>query len=137
MRFNGVIGHSRRHGKMFRCVLRGRRYLCIAISAICGGILLSCAGTEKTGEWRSYGSDPASTKYAPLDQINRTNVERLEFAWRWASIDQHLLRANSTFWTWKNEATPVMADGVLYTSTSMSQVAAIDAATGDTIWTYD
>jgi len=30
-----------------------------------------------------------------------------------------------------------MADGVLYTSTSMSQVAAIDAATGNTIWTYD
>ena len=104
---------------------------------VCASILFSCTRTEKAGEWRSYGSDPASTKYAALDQINNSNVKRLEIAWRWASIDQRLLDANPAFWTWKNEATPVMVNGVLYTSTSMSQVAAIDAATGKTIWAYD
>ncbi len=36
-----------------------------------------------------------------------------------------------------NEATPLVINGVLYTSTSMSQVAALDAVTGKTLWTYD
>ncbi len=115
----------------------GRRYLGTAISVVYASALFSCTRIEKGGEWRCYGSDPASTKYAAGDQINKSNIGRLQIAWRWASIDQPLLRADSTLWTWKNEATPIMVDGVLYTSTSMSQVAAIDAATGRTIWTYD
>ena len=36
-----------------------------------------------------------------------------------------------------NESTPLMIGGVLYTSTSLSQVAAIDAATGETKWVFD
>ena len=88
------------------------------------------------GEWRSYGADLASTKYAPLDQINRSNVNTLQTAWRWASIDNPILAARG-LWTWKNEATPLMVDGVLYTSTSLSQVAAIDARTGTTLWGFD
>jgi len=35
------------------------------------------------------------------------------------------------------ESTPLMIGGVLYISTSLSQVAAIDAATGKTLWVYD
>ncbi len=35
------------------------------------------------GEWRFYGGDAGSTKYAPLDQINASNVKQLEIAWRW------------------------------------------------------
>ncbi len=88
------------------------------------------------GEWRSYGADLASTKYAPLDQINRDNVHTLQTAWRWASIDDPILAARG-LWTWKNEATPLMVDGVLYTSTSLSQVAAINARTGATRWSFD
>ncbi len=34
------------------------------------------------GEWRSYAGDLASTRYAPLDQINRENFTKLEIAWR-------------------------------------------------------
>ena len=39
--------------------------------------------------------------------------------------------------TFVNEGTPLMVGGVLYVSTSLSQVAAIDAATGQTLWTHD
>ena len=108
-------------------------------------LLIPLAGQAQTvekvrgnviGEWRSYGADYASTKYAPLDQINRDNVNTLRIAWRWESIDDAILNARG-LWTWKNEATPLMIDGVLYTSTSLSQVAAIDARTGATRWSYD
>ena len=34
------------------------------------------------GEWRTYGGDLASTRYAPLDQINAGNFNKLEVAWR-------------------------------------------------------
>ncbi len=39
--------------------------------------------------------------------------------------------------SYANESTPLMVGGTLYTSTSLSQVAAIDAATGETRWTFD
>ena len=61
------------------------------------------------GEWRSYGADYASTKFAPLDQINRNNVHTLSIAWRWASIDNPILSERG-LWTWKNEATPLMIE---------------------------
>jgi len=34
------------------------------------------------GEWRTYGGDLGSTRYAPLDQINAENFNKLEIAWR-------------------------------------------------------
>ena len=42
-----------------------------------------------------------------------------------------------TIATYLNETTPLMVHGVLYTSTSYSQIAAVDARTGKTLWSYD
>jgi len=42
------------------------------------------------GEWRSYRSDLASTKYSPLDQIDASNFGALEAAWQWESVDGYL-----------------------------------------------
>ncbi len=89
-------------------------------------------------DWPSYGADAASTKYAPLNQITAGNAEHLQIAWRWTSIDQPILSRNiGLLWTWRYEATPIMVDGMLYTSTSLSQVAALNAVTGETIWQFD
>ena len=89
------------------------------------------------GEWPSYGADTANSKYAPLDQIHKDNVKALQIAWRWSSVDNAILKDHSELWTMVNEATPLMIAGRLYTSTSLSQVAAIDARTGQTLWVYD
>ena len=88
-------------------------------------------------EWPSYASDQASSKYSPLDQIGGDNFDQLEVAWTWRSPDEAITEANPNLSTWVWEATPLMVGGVLYVSTSMSQVAAIDAATGETQWLYD
>ena len=124
----------------------------LLLPVICLGALISCAGdgsqTDATQsdanqgdasqvEWRAYAGDHGSTKYSPLNEIDRHNVGDLEVAWRWDSIDNAVLEADSTLRAFVNEATPLMVDGVLYTSTALSQVAAIDAATGKTIWSYD
>ena len=90
------------------------------------------------GEWPAYAGTYAAAKYSPLDQINASNVKDLEIAWRWTSADHALRAAKSGIDpSVMHEATPIMVGGVLYTSTSLSQVAAIDAATGQTKWVYD
>lgn len=91
----------------------------------------------KAGEWRNYGSDKASTKYAPLTQINPKNFQRLKVAWTWRSAEEEVTKANPKVKTWVWESTPLMVGDVLYVSTSLSQVAALDAATGKTRWVYD
>jgi quinoprotein glucose dehydrogenase len=99
----------------------------------------AAAGKDGVGkaEWRFYGGDQGSTKYSPLEQINRENVKNLKVAWTWDSPDLKILEQNSRLYTLGNEATPIMVGGVLYVSTSLSQVAAIDAVSGKTIWVYD
>jgi quinoprotein glucose dehydrogenase len=108
-------------------------------------------GHAQTGardaEWSTYGGDLGQTKYSPLDQISKDNVKKLQIAWRWVSVDDDLkVRAKASgdpalkflsINTYLNEATPLMVHGVLYTSTSYSQIAAIDARTGKTLWVYD
>jgi quinoprotein glucose dehydrogenase len=88
-------------------------------------------------EWSSYGGDKASSKYTPLDQVGADNFHRLQIAWTWRSADEEVVKANPQLKTWTWESTPLMVGGVLYVSTSLSQVAAIDAATGKTRWVYD
>ena len=94
------------------------------------------------GEWRTYAGDQGSTKYSPLDQIDATNFNALQIAWRWQSADGTLdldaLRDQRTGVSIRGlQATPLMVDGTLYLSTAMYQAAAIDAGTGDTVWVYD
>jgi quinoprotein glucose dehydrogenase len=87
-------------------------------------------------EWLSYGGDKASSKYSPLAQIGGENFNRLRVAWTWRSTEEEVAKANNLK-TWAWEGTPLMVGGVLYVSTSLSQVAAVDAATGKTRWVYD
>ena len=88
-------------------------------------------------EWLSYGGDKASSKYSPIDQIGGDNFSRLQVAWTWRSAEEEITKANPDVKTWVWESTPLMVNGVLYVSTSLSQVAAIDASTGETRWVYD
>lgn len=109
-----------------------------SVLIVCALVLLVCsADAVSVGEWREYGSDKASTKYVPLSQINKDNVKELRVAWRWNSPDNAIVESNPDLWTMVNEATPLMIGGVLYTSTSLNQVAAVKASTGETIWVYD
>ena len=78
-------------------------------------------------EWLTYGRDYAETHYSPLTQINSDNVTGLEPAWTW-EIPKTGARL---------EATPVVADGVLYATGPHSFVFALDARTGEELWHWD
>ena len=86
------------------------------------------------GEWHHYAADRASTKYSPLDQINPSNVDRLREVWRWTSVETE---ADTEYSGGAYKSTALYIDGALYVTTSLSQVAALDPATGETRWVYD
>src|SRR5436190_7840287 len=88
-------------------------------------------------EWTHYSGNAASHKYSPLDQINKGNVGKLTIAWRWASADNSVVAANPLSRPGGYADTPLMVKGVLYTVTSLGQIAAINPATGQSIWVLD
>ena len=103
-------------------------------------VVVSSSATAQTvpvGEWRAFGADPENTKYSPLDQITRENFADLEIAWRWTSISTKVTDQRENLRVGQFRATPLMIGGLVYVSTELSQVAALDAGTGTTVWTYD
>jgi quinoprotein glucose dehydrogenase len=88
------------------------------------------AGTVK-GEWTTYGGDLGHTRYAPLDQINAQNFNKLEIAWRFKT-DSLGPRPEFTF-----ESTPLMVNGMVYsTAGTRRAVVALDATTGELLWMH-
>ena len=95
------------------------------------------------GEWRSYASDAGSTKFTNLSQIHGDNFGELEIAWTWASIDGELDldgllgSAAEDISFGRLQATPLMIEGVLYMITALNQVAALDATSGELLWSFN
>src|SRR5260370_9322788 len=105
--------------------------------AIPGAHAVSSAALAK-GEWPAYAGTYAAARYSPLAQIDRINAKNLHMAGGWKSPDTAIKQANPMVGPrFDNESTPLMVGGVLYTSTALSQVAAIAAASGETKWVYD
>jgi quinoprotein glucose dehydrogenase len=82
-------------------------------------------------EWRHYANDLASTRYAPLDQIDARNFDRLQVAWRFDTAG-HGPRPESSY-----EGTPLLIKGRLFcTAGTRRDVVALDAATGRLLWSH-
>ncbi|MEI7932681.1 MAG: PQQ-binding-like beta-propeller repeat protein, partial [Alphaproteobacteria bacterium] len=82
-------------------------------------------------KWTYWGGDAGQTRYAPLNDINLQTVGRLKIAWRWTAEPSGGALSNNF------KATPLLDDGVLYVPWLNHGMAAIDAGTGKTIWTFE
>ena len=92
-------------------------------------------GAAESSDWPYFGGTRAFTRYAPLDQIDRTNVARLRVAWRRPGIDASFTRPFPELEpSGYLRATPILIDGVLYASNAVGLVEAFDPGTGETIW---
>jgi len=74
--------------------------------------------------WFSYNGSYASTRFSPLDQINRDNVATLRPAWVY-QIGRSPV-----------ETTPVVVDGIMYVTEPPTAVSALDARTGRRLWRW-
>lgn len=115
--------------------MRSIRLTAACMLAAWAGVAPAQYGTNGT-EWRHYGGDHGSTKYAPLDQIDGANFSDLAVAWRWESADKELADKTSMR-PHHLRGTPLMIDGTIYLPTGLNQIAAIDAATGEQKWVFD
>jgi len=96
----------------------------LTVALLC--LLGACQEGVPDGDWTSYGRTLTEERYSPLTQVNRDSVSRLGLAW-WTEFDTNR----------GQEATPLVADGVLYTTTAWSKVYAFDAKSGGRLWEYD
>ncbi len=107
----------------------------LALAAACTGQPVP-ARTGASGDWPAFGGDPGNSKYSTLDQIDRGNFQDVEVVWRWRSVAADT-EVPSTVRRGEFKAIPLEVGGRIYVSTSLSQVAAIDAGNGETLWTYN
>lgn len=82
-------------------------------------------GANAPQDWLTGGRDWQQSYYSPLNQINRDNVGSLGFAW------QYDIDTTDGF-----EATPIVIDGIMYSSGPKGAVYALDAKTGRELWTF-
>src|SRR6476661_9576488 len=82
-------------------------------------------GKPKFNTWRQYLGSSDSSQYSSLDQINKKNVGQLQVAWTYSTGDMRTYRFN-----------PIVVDNVMYTLAKNMSVVALDAATGQEIWTH-
>lgn len=87
------------------------------------------AGNAAPQEWRHWGQSVSGQRHLASAQINTSNVDRLELAWRFDSDVPP-----QTYVSF--EGTPLAADGRLYVCLQPGIVAALDQDTGKQIWRY-
>ena len=75
-------------------------------------------------DWLHWRGNPGSWGYSPLDQIDASNVHRLQLAWSWGMEDG------------RSQQAPLVRDGVLFLSNPGNVVQALDAADGTPLWEY-
>jgi len=124
---------TRTRSEKQRIPLSAALFLLIGILHVSAG--LGAASAQERGspsdEWRYWGGDAGMTRYAPFDQIDASNFGDLEVAWLWRGDNfgpevDFILRS-----------TPLYANGKLFTVAGIRRtVAAIDPATGETLWTF-
>lgn len=117
---------------VLRSVPRSVRSCALAVIAL---LLSACGGKLRDGGWSYFGGDHAYSRYAPLDQIDRTNVSDLEILWSRPAVDSSLSAefpdlAPSRYLL----SSPILVDGVLYAPDAVGLVEAFDPATGRTLW---
>ncbi|MEE4451019.1 PQQ-dependent dehydrogenase, methanol/ethanol family [Novosphingobium resinovorum] len=84
------------------------------------------AAAKEPGNWLTTGLNYQETRFSPLDSINQSNIGKLKLAW---SYDLDTNRGQ--------ESTPIVVDGVIYTSSAWSKVQAFDGVTGKLLWQFD
>ncbi|MBF0658774.1 membrane-bound PQQ-dependent dehydrogenase, glucose/quinate/shikimate family [Psychrobacter sp. NG25] len=86
------------------------------------------------GEWSAYGRTDYGQRYSPLTQINTDNVKDLELAWQIQTGD---VKGPDDVGETTYQATPLKIGNALYLCTPHNWVMALDADSGESLWTFD
>ena len=110
---------------IFSSTLLAQKKATVPVKKIIDDAALRTADARQ-GDWLTHGRNYAETRFSSLSKINDKSVQQLGLAWAYDTITMRGL-----------EASPIVADGVMYTTGSWSVVYALDARTGKQLWKYD
>ena len=107
------------------------RKLWVLGALLCASLPVTAQYGAKNGEWRSYAAEPGSTKYSPLDQINKENAKDLRIAWRFKT-DNLGPRPD-----YNMQSVPLVIGEVMYVQAGTRRtVVALNATTGEMLWMW-
>jgi quinoprotein glucose dehydrogenase len=89
------------------------------------------ASAAPSADWPAYLGDRANSHYSPLKQINTTNITQLQVAWTYQSGGARPDGRSQI------QCNPLIIDGVLYGTSPLSVLFALDAATGQELWRFN
>ena len=98
---------------------------------------LTGGAADADRDWPAYAGDKGSTKYSPLDQINKDTIKNLRVAWTRSGLPEELRPSFPDAQAPANyQHTPLVVGGLMYMSSAVGAVVALDPTTGKTVW-YD
>ena len=109
--------------------------LCKKLAALLLGLHIATAWADPQpdGDWPNYGRTAGGDRHSPLTQITSANVGRLALAWEYKTGEAAVETGSPI----ALEATPLVIGGVMYLSTPLGKVIALDPVTGTRLWARD
>lgn len=90
------------------------------------GISAFTLSSDTEEDWPAYLGGSEMSHYSSLVQINRSNVNKLEVAWKYNTLDSGVFQCN-----------PIIIKGVLYGISAAGKVFALNGATGEEKWQFN
>src|SRR5688572_20884996 len=117
-----------------RNLFRGCLASLIAVAFVVGAPSGSAQQAGRTVEWSNITGGYSSTRFSPADQINATNFNTLRVAWEWRGAKDAGVELGGPV---NPRGLPIYVEGLLITTSGPRRtVAALDPATGKTVWTF-
>ncbi len=96
------------------------------VSLVLLPVLAGAVCAAQSTSWPAYNGGVNGDHYSPLDQINRSNVDKLKVAWSFDTGEKGDIQTN-----------PLIVGRTLYAYTPTQKVIALDATTGELKWKFD
>lgn len=107
------------------------RRICLAAITLLLAISCNSRKSNEYAHWRVKGGTPDGLQYSSLDQINKSNVKNLQVAWVYHTGDADTINNRTQI-----QCNPIMVNNVLYATTALLDLFALDATTGKEIWRF-
>ncbi|ANH81674.1 pyrrolo-quinoline quinone [Niabella ginsenosidivorans] len=103
----------------------------LLLIVVIGFVSCNMPATNYYNEWHTYAGSKDGNRYSPNTQITPANVSQLKVAWSYSSGDKDPDNHS------QNQCNPIIVDGILYGTSPRLKLFALDAATGQQIWSFD